>query len=352
MNSRPVLFLNRYPTDADRRDGFYQRVNAIDQLLSDAPRVYLRTDGPATQLTPSWTDVAPDVRELRISRRNPLHRRAALQVAREAVVYAHSVRSLEGFNGDVYHAAHRRLLDLHGAVPEEADMLGEADKSPLFTDLEQAGLTAANVAIGVSQALLEHAQTKVPTFRGDPVLLPILPIPTAPESPTPRDSNGILYVGGFQAWQNWEAMLQFAADNPGKNVTFLTPDPARARALLENRNLTATVDSVPPDQLPGWLPRFRFGFLIRSDSVVNRVACPTKLAEYLHFGVVPIVDSLQIGDFADLGLQAANYRSPLPSPEAAEAMAQRNLEVLEKLRDQETRCRTYLRELVTRFRKL
>ena len=45
-----------------------------------------------------------------------------------------------------------------------------------------------------------------------------------------------------------------------------------------------------------------FGLLLRENSIVNRVACPTKLVEYLRFGVIPVLDSPFVGDFAELGM--------------------------------------------------
>ncbi len=46
-----------------------------------------------------------------------------------------------------------------------------------------------------------------------------------------------------------------------------------------------------------------YGFILREDSIVNQVACPTKLVEYLAMGVVPIVDSNNIGDFKTMGMR-------------------------------------------------
>lgn len=40
---------------------------------------------------------------------------------------------------------------------------------------------------------------------------------------------------------------------------------------------------------------------MRDPVLLNQVACPTKLVEYLYWGVVPIVSTPSIGDFAELG---------------------------------------------------
>uniref|UniRef100_UPI0040266C07 hypothetical protein n=1 Tax=Phocaeicola vulgatus TaxID=821 RepID=UPI0040266C07 len=43
------------------------------------------------------------------------------------------------------------------------------------------------------------------------------------------------------------------------------------------------------------------GVVLRKDNIVNRVACPTKLIDYLQYGLIPIVLSPHIGDFYNLG---------------------------------------------------
>lgn len=44
-------------------------------------------------------------------------------------------------------------------------------------------------------------------------------------------------------------------------------------------------------------------FVLRDDILVNQVACPTKIVEYLNYGIIPIVLSENIGDFKELGYE-------------------------------------------------
>jgi hypothetical protein len=79
-----------------------------------------------------------------------------------------------------------------------------------------------------------------------------------------------------------------------------------------------------------------FGLLLRESNVVNRVACPTKLIEYLAAGVVPVLDAPDVGDFVDLGMQFVPIdefmRGHFPSPEERRRIAIHNLAVCERLR--------------------
>ena len=57
--------------------------------------------------------------------------------------------------------------------------------------------------------------------------------------------------------------------------------------------------------------RFAFSFahyLIQFDIVVNRVACPTKLVEYMFYGITPIVLSKEIDDYNELGYEYLDYK--------------------------------------------
>ena len=49
------------------------------------------------------------------------------------------------------------------------------------------------------------------------------------------------------------------------------------------------------------------GVVLRNDNIVNRVACPTKLIDYLQYGLIPIVLSPHIGDFYNLGYKYIEY---------------------------------------------
>lgn len=81
--------------------------------------------------------------------------------------------------------------------------------------------------------------------------------------------------------------------------------------------------------------RSDLGFVLRDDVAVNRVSCPTKLSEYLWFGVVPVVKSPAIGDFERLGFEYVKAEElaigMLPDEPAMERMRATNRAVIEEL---------------------
>ena len=85
----------------------------------------------------------------------------------------------------------------------------------------------------------------------------------------------------------------------------LTFDVDRAKRIIENKGVkNYSVKSVPKEQVRHELISATYGFIIREDNVVNRVATPTKLSSYISAGVIPIYSSC-IRDFDTL---SAKYK--------------------------------------------
>ena len=77
-----------------------------------------------------------------------------------------------------------------------------------------------------------------------------------------------------------------------------------------------------------------FGFALRDDITVNNVACPTKIIEYIQYGIVPVLKTEKIGDFVDMGMQYISYEEfadSAPGFEQYSSMARGNFAVLDKL---------------------
>lgn len=55
--------------------------------------------------------------------------------------------------------------------------------------------------------------------------------------------------------------------------------------------------SVNYDEMPRYLDACDYGFCLRQDNMVNRVASPTKVMEYLSRNVMPILTEY-VGDFS------------------------------------------------------
>lgn len=49
------------------------------------------------------------------------------------------------------------------------------------------------------------------------------------------------------------------------------------------------------------------GFVLRDEHILNSVANPTKLVEYMWCGIIPIVKYEDLGDYSDLGYEYIKY---------------------------------------------
>jgi hypothetical protein len=335
-----ILVVGQYPDERNSRDGMVQRIAAIDRLLEPHERVYVTlVHEPFRDGGTALTQVAPGVRRAQLNWFDADHVERFAALAREArAVVVHSIHWAQHVLP--LYRARPVLTDLHGVVPEEHAFVGAHAESEHFARVESFVLRHGWRHLVVSDAMGAHLRQKYPQLQPTLITLPVLSPAGAPTLEARRAPGlRVLYSGGTHAWQNIEPMLQAIARAPASvPVELLTPDVAGMSAAVARHGLQArvAVRSVPPEQMPAEYARAHLGFVLRDDNVVNRAACPTKLQEYLAHGVVPIVLSPHIGDFATLGYRTlaleAFVAGALPSWESWREMAQHNLGVMEALR--------------------
>lgn len=112
------------------------------------------------------------------------------------------------------------------------------------------------------------------------------------------------YVGSLAKWQCFEetAILYKAIERKVHGTFFkvLTFNMEEAKNVLERIGVqNYSVACVPKEKVFDELMDATYGFIIRTDSVVNNVATPTKFSSYMSAGVIPIFSSC-LKDFAAL----------------------------------------------------
>lgn len=106
----------------------------------------------------------------------------------------------------------------------------------------------------------------------------------------------IVYAGGIHPWQKFPETLRMIAalhakDSRYKGIVLTGWDQDEINRIARACSLPTdsfVVKSVPHWEVPSCLVAADVGVLLRDDSTVNRVACPTKLGEYLACGL-PII---------------------------------------------------------------
>lgn len=162
-----------------------------------------------------------------------------------------------------------------------------------------------------------------------------------------------VYAGGLHKWQNIPLMQDVMAEAGDRfRYEMLVSDPAEFNRMYDSRAKLRDlrVHRVPPEQVLQIYGGCQYGFVLRDDIIVNNVACPTKLIEYIRFGVLPVLKTDYIGDFARYGMKFVSYEDfragCIPDEETYKRMIRRNLEVLDAFTRDYQSGRTELLRLI------
>jgi len=101
------------------------------------------------------------------------------------------------------------------------------------------------------------------------------------------------YVGSLDLWQCFNETVGIFAEIekriPDAFFKVLTFNTDKAEEIIKGKNIkNYSVACVPKEQVKSELENATYGFIIRHDIEVNRVATPTKISSYLSAGVLPI----------------------------------------------------------------
>lgn len=331
-----LLIAGAYPTAETERDGMAQRVRAIDARLTGIGRTYLEVRW-RRNLWPRRSHPAPMVTRWEINAF--LHAPWILILGlRARALYIHSA-----YNGlFVWWLCPfcPTVTDWHGLVSLEVAAGGHRWRALGYRLVEAILLRHSRRIVVVSAAMGEHLGSRGAAAERV-LVIPVLPPVPAAEALPQRERKTVIYSGGVQVWQNVGLMAEAIREAPQDlRFVMLSGSPEQLGRALEAGHCRQRVElgSVRASEVPSWLQRAEFGFVLRSDSAINRVACPTKLAEYLDSGVIPIVLHPEIGDFARSGYAYLPLRrlrlGDLPGAAECEAMRRNNYAVMQRLRQQ------------------
>ncbi|WP_312078138.1 hypothetical protein [Chryseobacterium sp.] len=102
-----------------------------------------------------------------------------------------------------------------------------------------------------------------------------------------------LYAGTMSEWQCIDEILELYSniekEIPNAQLFLYTPDQEIAANYMKKFSISNyKIDYVPYQQLSMEIRKFKYGFIIRKDIEMNRVATPTKMNSYLANGIIPI----------------------------------------------------------------
>lgn len=120
--------------------------------------------------------------------------------------------------------------------------------------------------------------------------------------------NVFVYAGSMAKWQCFEETLEvykkIEESIPFSKLQVYVKDIEMAKKIIKKKEINNyTVDYVSPEELKKRLKKAKYGFCIRDNIVVNQVATPTKLSNYISNGVIPIYSKC-IDSFHDVAKQS------------------------------------------------
>lgn len=115
------------------------------------------------------------------------------------------------------------------------------------------------------------------------------------------ETPSFVYAGSLAKWQCVEKTLELYSkvekELDNATVTLLTKEKNYALELIKKYNIkNYDIKYVELRDLDVELSKYKYGFLLRENHIVNNVATPTKMNTYLSAGVIPIYSNV-ICDF-------------------------------------------------------
>lgn len=331
-----ILIYAPYP-DFVPDDGWGRRIRAVHDLFKEKEKIYIWP-----QLSFSNRPELEQMLEAKYFKcdfRRLSHRTFFSHLLRECeFLYAHTVHS-SPFLYPFYKTG-KIITDLHGVAPEEDQYAGNLQSAAYYDYFERELVRGSYLKIAVTQSMIEHYVSKYGDSYSNYLLFPVSNEMKLSEIKE-KKQNSVIYAGGAQVWQKVDAMFEAMEKAPSSfSYTILSHQSDLFEDKLKQRKIKAnvTIDSVSPQQVYKFYETVQFGFLLRDNVLLNNVACPTKLIEYLSYGIIPIMESPHLGDFGTLGGRYIDIQDfingNLPSKVELKNMVEENLKLIKKINEQ------------------
>ena len=312
LKNKSIIIAAPYFNNERLKDGYYKRVKAVDELLSNYKKIYISYENYSKELSYRYPDENTIVVDY-----SPYSKKHKIMLAFLIFIcgkiYCHSVWQAKK---TFYKIPFTKVfVDVHGVVPEEETLYGRYEAAQMYGDIEEIVVQKSACLICVTNKIAEHLKNKYgKKFKSKTIVLPIFDkvsngfVSKGQAKPLTTDNKPIItYAGGTMKWQKIElmqdaifkqidsAVYKICVPNPEEFWKTWKHSKDLKNLLVESKTYTDLCNNIYPIS--------HYGFVLRDDIVVNNVACPTKIAEYLQYDIIPIVNTPNIGDFKDLGMK-------------------------------------------------
>lgn len=302
-----ILFHAQYPYSHLLQGGMYVRFYAIEQFFKTRERIYFWEDRYLDSFAIREEHPTPNCTYYVYNPFIAEHRQFIYDlVERAEFVYCQT----QYYTYLITHllASGKAVVDLHGIPPEESEMEGQLRQAEYCSLFEREVVEKSRCLISVTEAMISHLERKYGKLKPSYIVMPIMNDLEPRIEKTSSRRIRVVYAGDVAVWQKVDLMLDAIRDvaNPSRYEFIIytrkreeMESLCKAHGVLER----VRISSYAPKDAQKILTETDVGFVLRDESPVNRVACPTKLMEYLQFGVIPIVTFASIGDFEKSGYQ-------------------------------------------------
>lgn len=341
--NKSVIIVAPYFNDERLKDGYFKRVKAIDELFSNYYKVYVTYENNGTTIQfEQYDDRNTTVVRYLPSSKKQKFLISLLMIACKKV-YCHSVWQVRKKFFKLPFV--KVYVDVHGIVPEEETLYERYEEAQIYGDIEEITVEKAECLICVTEKIKEHLKQKYgEKFKAKTLILPIydstlssMDVKVDEEKEFIDDKPVVIYAGGIMKWQKIELMQEsinkchdlanFMVYCPNPKEFWKTWNyPKYTNLIVGSKSYKELCEDV--------YSKAHYGYVLRDDIAVNNVACPTKIADYFKYRIIPIVSSPKIGDFSDLGMKYITLEDfnngKLLSKEELKEIADNNLKVLDK----------------------
>ncbi|MGL4934741.1 MAG: hypothetical protein ACRC51_04635 [Cetobacterium sp.] len=339
-----ILVISTYPTKETIKDGMVRRIAEIDEILKkDYKRVYLDLSFRKNLKLEKQISFDLEIYKVNFFKS---YKFILKTVKENDIIYIHSLGNYFKLFPILNLKNKKIILDTHGVVPEENEFQGKIRISKFLNYLERKLFGKLSNAIFVTKKMEEFYNKKYPKYMRN-IKTQVFPIIENKREVISNNINHdlkskikdkivVIYSGNLQKWQNIELMMSKISENLSSKVFYiiLTGQREEMEEIFKKRNISKefySVDSVSPEELSKYYKLANYGFVLRDDHILNRVANPTKLGEYLDYGIIPIVKLEEIGDYKAMGYEYITldkFNDELPK-----IKSEKNIEIMKKYRE-------------------
>jgi hypothetical protein len=217
----------------------------------------------------------------------------------------------------------------YAAEWEEYRIIDDAEFIASVRPVEQEALLRSDFRIAVSHALVAHWRERYGYTGSEHVVVPCTlangwrPVDLGDVRSRDEDVR-LVYSGSSADWQSFsllqEMLDQWLAAREDLHVLFLSRKDAHIAALAERHPGRVEVQWLDHAKVAQVMAQCDYGIMVRERTITNKVASPTKFAEYLACGL-RVITTADLGDLSaavsehDLGLVLRGAELPLlPAP--------------------------------------